>query len=100
MLIELRRNTTKRATSPPNRDEMLDAWTDEFCPCRGEHRMTEQVFATVPRSSQETERLAASFPGEQRVAFAANGAWGEFLRKILPPVSSEPSLRMVRTARA
>ena len=62
--------------------------------------MTELVFASAHRSIQGTEAVATPAAEDRRTVSLAGGVWGEFLRKVLPPVPPEPALRMIHAARA
>ena len=60
--------------------------------------MTDRIDDFAP-----AERPAPAPSHEQQVqrsALVAGGAWGEFLRKVLPPVAPQSSMRLVRIARA
>lgn len=63
--------------------------------------MTDMTSAFAPQ-----EAAASSHSHEERgaqaasSALAAQGAWGEFLRKVLPPVAAPHEMRLLRAARA
>ncbi len=64
--------------------------------------MTEMVEYSTP--ALRPAQIGAHEIEIQRATMAANGAmggaWGEFLRKVLPPIAPQPTLRLVRIARA
>ena len=58
-------------------------------------------------NSTHSERPALTLSHEAQVQRAtltasgvASGAWGEFLRKVLPPITPQPTMRLVRIAQA
>jgi len=67
--------------------------------------MTDMVSAFAPPEFI-AQVEAQTLSHEARIATAthsarsANGAWGEFMRKVLPPIAPQSSLRLVRLARA
>jgi len=67
--------------------------------------MTDLVSAFAPpefsaQAEAHTLSHEARIASANRSAISAHGAWGEFMRKVLPPVAPQPSLRLVRIARA
>ena len=63
--------------------------------------MTDMMSTFAPREAVvhapiHEERAAQNATS----ALAAQGAWGEFLRKVLPPVASSHEMRLLRAAQA
>jgi hypothetical protein len=63
--------------------------------------MTDMMSVFAPR-----ETAASASPHDDRTAqaatsaLAAQGAWGEFMRKVLSPVGPSHDMRLIRAARA
>ncbi|MDR3523322.1 MAG: hypothetical protein P4L66_04385 [Acetobacteraceae bacterium] len=67
--------------------------------------MTDMVSAFAPpefTAQVEAHTLSheARIASVTRSALTASGAWGEFMRKVLPPIAPQSSARLVRLARA
>ena len=63
--------------------------------------MTDMMPAFAPRETVVPASLYDErIPQAMTSALAVQGAWGEFLRKVLPPVAPSHEMRLIRAARA
>ena len=63
--------------------------------------MSDMMSTFAPREAVVSAPLHEDRPVRAATsALAAQGAWGEFLRKVLPPVAPSHQMRLIRAAQA